>query len=144
MMSTSDWKELRAYSCGEWANEGALIIVPLLQPYPFGVAKLTRAHANGDIEYQWWGNDTDNIGKPYNPGWLSDKGKNGERSLYYQQERRDDNHLPYVGHEDLPMTQKDIVVHSFKLAKSGKLPMVVLKAIDEDYRIWWTKKPIEP
>jgi hypothetical protein len=48
-----------------------------------------------------------------------------------------------MGHLELPMKQKDIVIHSFELAGSGKLPMVVLKAVDEDYRIWWTMQPIE-
>ena len=63
--------------------------------------------------------------------------------VYYQQEPKKAEHIPFMGQEALPMTQKDIVVHSFELTKSKKLPMVVLKAVDEDYRIWWTMKPEE-
>jgi hypothetical protein len=46
-----------------------------------------------------------------------------------------------MGNIDVPMSQTNIVVHSFELTKNHKVPMVVLKAIDEDYRVWWTMDP---
>ena len=137
--STSDWENIYAYQSGEWANEGAMIIVPLMKPYPFGVAKILKTGKDGAIQYQWWGNDTNNVTKAFMPGWISKIGSDGDPWIYYQMDKKEPNHAPYIGHEDLPMKQKDIVVHSFELARSGKLPMVVLKAIDEDYCIWWTR-----
>jgi hypothetical protein len=139
VISTSDWEDIHAYRSGEWANEGALIIVPFLPPHPFGVAVLTKAFKDGNIEYQWWGNAADNIRQPQEPGWTSSRSGRVE-DVYYQQEARDPGDEPYAGHLQVPMTQTNIVVHSFELTKNGKLPMVVLKAVDEDYRVWWTMK----
>jgi hypothetical protein len=142
VVSTSEWEGIHAYRTGEWANEGALIIVPLLPPHPFGVAKLTKANRDGSIEFQWWTNEREDIRSTIQPGWISGQGKNGEPIVYYHYERKDEGHPPFMGHVDLPMTQKDIVVHSFELTAAKKVPMVVLKAVDEDYRIWWTMEPM--
>jgi hypothetical protein len=143
IVSTSEWEGIHAYRTGEWASEGVLIIVPLLHPHPFGVAKITKANRDGTIEYQWWANEQENIRSTIQPGWIAGTTKSGETRVYYSPEPRDPVHAPYLGHMDLPMTQKDIVVHSFELTGSMKLPMVVLKAVDEDYRIWWTMGPVD-
>ena len=120
------------------------IIVPLLEPHPFGVAMLTRAHRNGELEYQWWGNATNNVMQKMQPGWIShDDGKDSQPHVYYGDTRRKPEDGPYLGHTGTPMTQRDVVAHSFQLTPSGRLPAVVLKATDEDYRVWWTMKPIK-
>jgi hypothetical protein len=143
VVSTSEWEGIHAYRTGEWANEGVMIIVPLLFPHAFGVAKLTNANRDGTIEYQWWGNESEDIRKSLQPGWTAGQDSNSNPLVYYHHQPKAPGHAPYTGHVDLPMTQKDIVVHSFELSKTQKLAMVVLKAIDEDYRIWWTMGPVE-
>jgi hypothetical protein len=143
VVSTSEWEGIHAYRTGEWANEGVMIIVPLLFPHPFGVAKLTNANRDGTIEYQWWGNESEDIRKSLQPGWIAGQDSNSNPLIYYHHQPKVPGHAPYTGHVDLPMTQKDIVVHLFELSKTQKLAMVVLKAIDEDYRIWWTMGTVE-
>jgi hypothetical protein len=143
IVSTSDWEGIHAYRTGEWATEGVLIIVPLLPPHPFGVAKLVKANRDGSIEYQWLGNEREDIRGTLQPGWVSGHDKNANALVYYSAEPKTEDHPPYMGNRDLPLHQKDIVVHSFELTGLQKVPMVVLRAIDEDYRIWWTMGPVE-
>ena len=141
-ISTSTWEDKHTYRMGEWASNNALIIIPLLQPYPFGVARLTKAHRDGAIDYQWWGNASNTTTGTYRPGWIKGDSKSGKQLIYYADAKREATHAPYYGQTEMPMTQKDIVVHSFELTRSHKMPIVVLKAIDQDYRVWWTMKPL--
>jgi hypothetical protein len=146
--STSDWEDTHAYRSGEWAHNDVMIVVPLLQPHPFGVAMLTNAKQDGSIEYQWWGNNAKkastafSITQTYSPGWIRNS-TSSRPTVYYGKEKENDNDIPYMGHEETPMTQRDIVVHSFELTASERLPAVILKATDEDYRVWWTMRPEE-
>jgi hypothetical protein len=116
-----------------------MIIVPLLD-LPFGVAQLSKSHRDGSVEYQWWGNSTYNVHQPFYPGWISGVNMGGQPIIYYRDQKRKPEDQPYHGHIDTPMTQRDIVAHSFEMTGAGKLPAVILKATDEDYRVKWTLK----
>lgn len=119
-----------------------MIIVPLLKPYPFGVAKLTLTTRDVKIEYQWWGNKENNVNGTYRPGWIGGKDERGEPIIYYSTEKAHSSHQPYMGHVELPMQQKDIVLHSFELSGKQKLQKNILDVIDKDHRIWWSSKAL--
>ena len=44
---------------------------------------------------------------------------------------------PYMGHKAMPMHQRDIVIHDFKLTERGRLSASVLRAIAEHPNVWW-------
>ena len=74
IISTSSIIDGKAlYKCGEWVQDGALVIVPLLKPYPFGVAKLISCETEGDMNLQWLGNNTNNVKHDFLPGWRATK-----------------------------------------------------------------------
>ena len=133
--STSAWLDgNRGFCQGEWASEGSLIIVPLLEPYPFGIGRITKSNPDGKVQYQWLGNDRNNVRQTLKPGWTTKKGD----KIYYSDKKRAKDHTPYNGHDDVPIHQRDIVIHSFELTKAGMLPKHVLRAISNNPDVWWT------
>ena len=132
--STSAWLDgNRGFCQGEWANEGSLIIVPLLEPHPFGIGRITKTNPNGQVQYQWLGNDRNNVRQALKPGWMTKKGN----KIYYSETKRAADHIPYNGHTDVPIHQRDIVLHNFELTKTGMLPKHVLRAISNNPEVWW-------
>jgi hypothetical protein len=130
--STIDGKAL--YKCGEWVQDGALVIVPLLKPYPFGVAKLISCEAEGDMKLQWLGNDNNNVKHDFLPGWRSTK----RSKPYYSMTPRSASHKPYTTEDDgITMNQRDVLMHSFELTKNSRLPAPLLRAIARHPYVWW-------
>ena len=85
----------------------------------------------GSIQYQWWGNASNDNRKILKPGWIAKATGN----TYYADKARRAQDAPYEGHKEIPVRQKDIVLHSFKLTDAGRLPARIIRALDEDARI---------
>jgi hypothetical protein len=113
-----------------WANEGALVIVPLQDPWPFGAGEVLKAHADGRLDIQWLGNSTSSLRKP-------PKGVNA----YDADAARVATHLPYCVSNDangIAFHQHDVIMHSFELTKEGhQLLAVILRALAAHPDVWW-------
>ena len=130
--STSAWLDgKQGYELGGWAEKDDFIVLPLQPPFDYGVAKITATHTNGSVDYQWWGNATNNNAGIFKPGWLRSK----HPSVYYSSRKLHPKHATYMGQHDIPIKQRDIVVHSFQLTATGRLPQNVIRALAEDKRI---------
>ena len=140
LASTSkDIDAKRLYRCDEWAETGALVVVPLHKPYPFGIAKVLACDESGNLHLQWLGNARDDILGSYTPGWR----EAGGDATYYASEARHENDMPYtteMDSEDLVMNQRDVLIHSFELTGTYKLPAPLLRAISRHPHVWWSHK----
>ena len=140
--STSwDLDDHRPYTTGSWVKENSLVVVPLNEPYPFGIGKVLKAEADGTLDIQWLGTNGDNM-KPHRAalqlGWLPKT----KFEPYYNTLKRNKHHRHYkvADDYDIPFHQEDVVLHSFDLTDSKKLPALVVRAISEHPSIWWTQK----
>lgn len=136
--TSNDIDSKRLYKCGEWAPSGALVIVPLLQPHPFGIAKIISCTTDGDLELQWLGNNTDNTNGKFLPGWTP------PRTLkpYFAPGSKSQHHVPYLTSRDgIYMNQRDVLMHGFELTDSKQLPAPLLRAIGKHPEVWWTPTP---
>jgi hypothetical protein len=139
IISTSAWLDKnQGYRMGDWANEGSLAVVPLKRPYPFGVVRILKAYPNGTIEYQWLGNKDDNVEGTFLPGWIDSKSK-----IYYAKEKKDNAHRAYTGHQDVPMHQRQLVLHDFQLTRENRLKANVRRGIAEHPNVWWVPMDIQ-
>ena len=84
------------------------------------------------MSYQWYGNTGDDVEGILRAGWMD-----ANENIYYADKKKDPSHKPYMGQESMPMHQRDIVIHDFKLTKAGRLSANVLRAIAEHPNIWW-------
>ena len=121
----------RGYELGGWCEIDELIILPLQTPYNFGVAKVTGVNTNGSILYQWYGNPTKQARDQYKPGWV----RSARPNLYYQEKPKHNSHQPYFGHEDMPIHQRDVLLHGFELTQGSRLPKGVINALNLDIRV---------
>jgi hypothetical protein len=51
--------------------------------------------------------------------------------------------MPYtteMDSEDLVMNQRDVLIHSFELTGTHKLPAPLLRAISRHPHVWWSHK----
>ena len=132
--STSAWLDGKAgYEVGGRAEVGSLIAVPLRGAGgfgSFGIGCVTGAAVDGSVEYQWWGNASNNPEGVFQPGWTTAKGQR----LYYTRKPKAAGHKPYLGHEQVPLKQRDIIVHDFTLDAQGRLPLEVREVIEKDVR----------
>jgi hypothetical protein len=140
--STSwDLDDHRPYTTGTWVKENSLVVVPLNEPYPFGIGKVLKAEADGTLDIQWLGTNGDNM-KPHRAalqlGWLPKT----KFEPYYNTVKRNNHHKHYkvADDYDIPFHQEDVVLHSFDLTDSKKLPAAVVRAISEHPSIWWTQE----
>lgn len=138
--STSwDLDDHRPYVTGAWVKQGALVIVPLQDPYPFGVGKVLSAHTDGTLDIQWLGTNGDNT-KPHRAalslGWMPKT----EFKPYYNAVKRNRAHREYrvADDNDAPFRQEDVILHSFELTAARKIPTPVQRAISEHPDVWWT------
>ena len=132
--TSGDIDAKRLFKCGEWVENGALVVVPLVEPYPFGIAKVIDSSEDGALELQWWGNATNRTKGPYEPGWI------GARGIYYAAQPERLSHKPYTAaQEEVELNQRDIVMHGFELTSSGLLPEPLVRAIARNPLIWWNK-----
>ena len=130
--STSAWLDgNQGYRTGDWAQKGELAILPLLRPFPFGIAIITETPPSGYVSYQWYGNTGDDVEGILRAGWID-----ANENIYYADKKKDPSHKPYMGQESMPMHQRDIVIHDFKLTKAGRLSANVLRVIAEHPNIW--------
>jgi hypothetical protein len=118
-------------------SDGALVIVPLKDPYPFGVGKVLTASPDGTLDIQWFGNNSGNIRSPLYLGWCTRTGRNA----YYADIAANANHRPYVVADDAgatPFHQRDVIMHSFLLNPStNRLSPVILRNLAMHPEIWW-------
>ena len=134
----------RPYITGAWVEEGNLVIVPLEPPYPFGVGRVISANANGTLDIHWLGTNGSNV-TPYSSalttGWKM-KQRDDDLRVYYADRRRNKAHQPYRVADDatVPFTQEDVVLHSFELTETRRLPAAVVNALAEHPAIWWNRK----
>ena len=142
LLSTSwDIDAKRLYRCGEWAEVGSLVVIPLLHPVPFGVARVLGWDAEGSLQLQWLANDKDDPYGTFKPGWLP-SGKHAKP--YYAETQARGRHVAYTAEADgIHMNQRDVVVHSFELTPSHKLPAPLLRALSAHAYIWWEDKPAD-
>jgi len=121
----------RIYELGGCIEEDSFIIVPLQKPYYYGVAKTIEVTSLGEIRYRWWGNSRNDNLKTLKPGWLTA----ATDKPYYADKARSKKDAPYEGHKEIPIRQKDVTLHSFKLTDGGRLPARIIRALNEDARI---------
>ena len=117
-------------------------MVPLHRPYPFGIAKVLSCDAEGNLSLQWMGNAKDDVYGTYLPGWLTTV----RRNAYYAESPKAPNHAPYMTTEDdekLIMNQRDVLMHSFDLTPSQRLPAALLRAIARHPNVWWDPNAAE-
>ena len=130
--STSyEYDSRRDYVQGGYAQEGDLIVVPLMKPFNFGVAKVTDTEASGVVHYQWLGNSTNNNESTFKLVWIrKDKSK-----VYYEDQKKHTDHIPYGDEGSVGVLQENIVIHSFNLTEGYKLPANILRIIEADHRV---------
>ena len=137
IMSTSaDIDMAPLYRSGAWVQNNSLVVVPLLRPYPFGIAKLLDCDEDGNMTLQWLGNETNGTAGTFELGWRTSN-RPGSRT-YYAQTPRKAAGIPYTTDiDELRMNQTDVLMHSFELTDSGRLPAPLLRAIARHPYIWW-------
>jgi len=121
----------RRYELGGWADKNELIVVPLQPPYNYGIAQIIDAERDGNILYQWWGNSKNNNNADFKPGWK----RKTNPPIYYAECKKHHSHVPYLGHLDLKVHQRDILLHGFELTSTNKLTVGIKKALSMDDRV---------
>jgi len=139
LLSTS-WdidKELPAnVKESEWVENDQLVIVPLIAPTPFGVAKVIDCSEDGDLELQWLANNSDDPNGIFQLGWTTPN----KVKPYYADRKRHAQHRAYMASDDdISMNQRDVLLHSFQLTDDSRLPPTLLAAISDHDCIWWSK-----
>ena len=113
-----------------------MVIVPLLKPAPFGVAKVVSVDAD-KLTLQWYTAKGNSATTPWFPMWRAAKGN----SIYANITRRCPKDTPYTSEGDqMIITQPDIALHSFKLTKGNKLSDDILDECSANLDIWWKRK----
>ena len=121
----------RRYELRGWADKNELIVVPLQPPYNYGIAQIIDAERDGNILYQWWGNSKNNNNADFKPGWK----RKTNPPIYYAECKKHHSHVPYLGHLDLKVHQRDILLHGFELTSTNKLTVGIKKALSMDDRV---------
>ena len=115
-------------------TDGALVVVPLVEPHPFGIAKVISSDEKGKLLLQWLGNRDNKIQGPYETGWNA-----SARSQYYATKPRNETHKPYTTTQDnVILNQRDVIMHGFELTKNKNLPAPLLRAIARNPLVWWS------
>ena len=145
LLSTSwdiDAKRPSLSKAGEWVASGNIVIIPLLEPTPFGVARVTNCDTEGNLQLQWLANEDNDPKGTFLPGWTPP----GKVLPYYSLTRRADIDVPYMAATDnIHMNQREVVLHSFTLEEDNTLPNALLKELSVNDSIWWEiKTPISP
>ena len=126
----------RRYRTGEWVKEGALVLIPLERPYPFGIAKMLKCSENGDMNLQWLGNAKNTVNGKFEKGWKKTNG-----TIYYNNIPKNISDEPYtIEDSNIRMNQRDVIMHDFDLTISGYLPKPLIRAIEKHPLIWYVRK----
>ena len=127
-----DAKQL--YNCGGWVPVGSIVVVPLQQPHPFGIAKVLACTDEGDLQLHWMSNPQGKPKGPYAPGWTTPV----VLKPYYADTKKYVSHVPYTTDLDgFRMNQRDVLMHSFELTEANMLPAPMLRAIAKHPYVWW-------
>ena len=127
-----DAKQL--YNCGGWVPVGSIVVVPLQQPHPFGIAKVLACTDEGDLQLHWMSNTQGKPKGPYAPGWTTPV----VLKPYYADTTKYVTHVPYTTDIDgFRMNQRDVLMHSFELTEANMLPAPMLRAIAKHPYVWW-------
>ena len=119
-ITSTSWKMdvRRRYRTGEWVEEGSLVLVPLEEPYPFGIALMLSCEPNGDMVLQWLGNKKNSLHGTFSKGWIREDG-----SIYYENMAANVADIPYtLKREGITMNQRDVVMHNFELTPTRQNP----------------------
>ena len=114
---------------GGTAEVGSLFAIPYANGRcPFGIARLTGTAADGTLNFRWLSNSTDNYKGTFQDGWITADG-----AVYYTDGRkRSRNHVAYTGESSgTTARQEDIILHGFELTDNLKLPVPVIRAIQD-------------
>ena len=115
-------------------QNGALVVVPLQRPYPFGVVLVLDCDHEGDLTLQWLSNSTFAVKGPYKKAWSPPK----ITKAYYDDNKRFATHVPYTTTTDrFHMNQRDVLMHGFELTDAQMLPAPVLRAVAKHPYVWW-------
>ena len=128
----------KPFKIGTWCDKDSLFIIPLTAPWPFGIGKVIKANDDGSIKYQWYRSENYQGTSPFKPMWW-----NGKKGYAADKPSRNQD-KPYDGdieeeEWDLKVTQNDIVMHSFELTRTGRVPKAVLDSCRANSDIWWPK-----
>ena len=125
------------FAVGAWCKAGDLFIVPLAQPYPFGVGKVLEAFDDGRIRYQWYGAKGYGATSVYEAMWWD-----GRKS--YRGRRRNVAHGPFEDKETgMVIRQEDLVLHGFTMTRTRRLREAVLDECARNADIWWMRRSPE-
>ena len=140
-MSTSeDIDERPAWKQGGEIQMGEFCIFGLMGAYPYGVGRRIERGSilNGedptDIEFQWYGNPSYNMEQAIQPGWIpkaQDKVDNVQPGkVRYTDQPSAAHPTPYRGkHASVTLGMRDVIIHSFRLTPSGRIPAGVRRII---------------
>jgi len=136
MPSTApDLDDNRTFRVGSWCPPGSMFILELERPWPFGMGKAITTHDDATITFQWYGAKGQQATTQWLPMWWT-----GSKS-YRGTTKRKPTDVPFTGeHNNFPVTQSDLTLHSFKLTPAGNVPALVLHACSESPDIWWTQR----
>jgi len=121
----------RPYQTGHHAQPGSLFLIPLAEPFPFGVGEVIRTDEEGRVYFRWLGNNEYSARGAYERGWIM-----RDKEIYYQDEPKRPSHSPYYD-TDVLIHQSDIICHSFTLTKEKRLPGIILEVAARHPNIWW-------
>jgi hypothetical protein len=122
----------RSFKIGTWCQPGSLFVIPLARPWPFGIGKVLTTEDDGTITFQWYSTIGFQANSNYLPSWWDGAAK------YDAPEPNDISHVPYTGvHEQMLLTQRDLIFHSFALTDSGYLLPQLREACSLHPLIWW-------
>jgi hypothetical protein len=125
-----------------WCQPGSLFIIPPVRPWPFDIGKVLTAEHDGTITFQWYSTIGFQTNSTYLPSWWDGVAK------YDAPEPNDISHVPFTDvHEQILLTQRDLIFHSFVLTDRGYLLPQIREECSLHPLIWWymrVQAPLPP
>ena len=133
--STSwDIDSKRLYKTGEWVPTDSLVVVPMREPCPFGIAKVLDCKPDGELTLQWLANHEENPNGMFKLGWTTPE----KFAPYFAAKPHHATHVPYTtAAEGFTLNQNDVIMHGFALTGKDHLPAPLLRAIARHPYVWW-------
>ena len=128
----------KRYRTGEWVQKGALILVPLERPWPFGIGLVLDCDNDGNMDIQWLGNKKCLPNGTFKKGWIRATG-----NVYYSDTPEVVTDKPYTTKDEkITFNQRDVQMHSFELTPARKISQPMLRAIGYNKKVWWAPKAV--
>jgi hypothetical protein len=128
----------KRYRTGEWVQKGALILVPLERPWPFGIGLVLGCDNDGNMDIQWLGNKKCLPNGTFKKGWIRATG-----NVYYSDTPEVVTDKPYTTKDEkITFNQRDVQMHSFELTPARKISQPMLRAIGYNKKVWWAPKAV--